>query len=426
MKVDLQYGKSGIAITLPDAAIDILEPKFVEGLKDEAASFQEAVRNPIESRPLRELVKPSDRVAVVIPDITRHLPSHKLLPWLFEELQAVPADRFTIITGTGTHRPNTPEELAGMVGKDVLNKYRVINHSAFEKEQLTQVGTFDGPHPVLLNKEYVEADKRIIMGFIEPHFMAGFSGGYKGVFPAVAGIDSILHYHRASVIGDPRSIWGQLENNPTQDIVRTCGAMVPVDFCINLTLNRNVEITRYFCGDVLAAHTQGCAFAKETAMTPCDHRYPLVITTNGGYPLDQNLYQAVKGMSAAAQIIEDGGRIIVAARCNDGFPAHGNFADMISTGEPPEKVLEKIEAPGFHKLDQWQAQLLSMYLIKANIALYSELPANRVAKAQMEPIADLEAYIKDKIEALNEGQRVAVLPEGPMTIPYVRQGVLAK
>ena len=171
-------------------------------------------------------------------------------------------------------------------------------------------------------RDYVEADRRIVLGFIEPHFMAGFSGGYKGVFPAVADIASIMHYHRAAAIGHPKSTWGVLDGNPTQEQIRWNGALLPVDFCVNVTLNRKRQITRFFCGDVMAAHSAGCAFAKETAMVACERPFPIVVTTNAGYPLDQNLYQAVKGMHAAAADRRAGRRLILAAaRCNDGFPA---------------------------------------------------------------------------------------------------------
>src|SRR5207244_4338428 len=278
--------------------VRLVEPRVVPGLPDEAAAFREAVRNPIQARPLRELVRASDRVAVVIPDITRPLPSERLLPWLFSELPHVPAGNVTIINGTGSHRANTPAELEKMVGTDVARTYGVVNHTAQDPRRLAFAGKTADGRSVSLTRDYVEADKRIVLGFIEPHFMAGFSGGYKGIFPAIADIDTITHYHRAAVIADPKSTWGVLEGNPTQEQIRRNGALLPLHFCINVTLNNRRQITGYYCGDALEAHRQGCAFAKETAMVACDAPFPVVVTTNGGYPLDQNLYQTVKGMSA--------------------------------------------------------------------------------------------------------------------------------
>jgi nickel-dependent lactate racemase len=257
------------------------------------------------------------------------------------------------------------------------------------------------------------------MGFIEPHFMAGFSGGYKGIFPAVADIDSIMHYHRAEIIGSPHSTWGRLEGNPTQQQIRANGSLLPVDFCINVTLNRQRQITRFFCGHPLTAHISGCEFSKSTAMVACEKPYPIVITTNSGYPLDQNLYQAVKGMSAAAQIVQPGGLIIQASRCNDGFPHHGNFRKLLFDHNSPQSLLETILAPGFSMYDQWEAQLLALIATRARVALQSEIPDEEVRRAHLEPVHDIEKRVTQEISRIGANAPIAVLPEGPMTIPYL-------
>jgi lactate racemase len=208
VRTKLQYGRGELAVEIPSSDVTVLRTRHEEGLSNEVQAFREAVRHPIGSAPLKELVEARDRVAVVIPDITRPLPSDRLLPWLFEELSHVPPENVTIINGTGSHRPNTEEELIAMVGQGVVSNYRVLNHDAHEPNTLAFAGRSPEGRDVYMNREYVEADRRIVLGFIEPHFMAGFSGGYKGVFPAVADIDSIMHYHRASVIGHARSTWG--------------------------------------------------------------------------------------------------------------------------------------------------------------------------------------------------------------------------
>ena len=419
MKVHLQYGREGLEADLPGRDVTVIEPRFVPGLPDEAAGFREAVRRPIAAPPLREVVKASDRVAVVIPDLTRPLPSDRLLPWLFAELAHVPAERFTIVNGTGSHRVNTKEELAAMVGGDVLGRYRLVNHTAHDPSTMLPAGASRDGETVCLSREYVEADRRIVLGFIEPHFMAGFSGGYKGIFPAVADIASIMRYHDARTIGDPRSTWGLLEGNPTQAIIRHNGSLLPLAFCVNVTLNRRREITRFFCGDAIAAHEAGCAFSKTTAMVACPRPFPIVVTTNSGYPLDQNLYQTVKGMSAAAQIVEPGGYIATASRCNDGFPEHGNFKKLLFDHATPRAVLDTIEAPGFSLYDQWEAQLLALLRLKARVGLLSDLDDEDVRRAHLEPIADVGAAVARELERLGGDAPVAVLPEGPQTIPYV-------
>jgi lactate racemase len=382
------------------------------------------VRNPIDSEPLQKLVEAKDRVAVVIPDITRPLPSDRLLPWLFEELSHVTPENITIVNGTGSHRPNTEEELVAMVGREVASNYRVVNHNAHDPNTLAFVGRSPEGRDVYMNGEYVEADKRIVLGFIEPHFMAGFSGGYKGVFPAVADVDSIMHYHRASVIGHARSTWGVLEDNPTQSQIRANGSLLPVDFLVNVTINRNKEITGYFCGEVLAAHERGCEANKASVMVACEREYPIVVTTNGGYPLDQNLYQAVKGMSAAYQIVSDGGLIVSASRCNDGFPNHGNFRRMLLEHSSPQEMLETIYSPGFSMFDQWQVQLFAQILQRARVGLYSEIPADDVRRVHLQPVADIALTISEELERIGEDAPVAVLPEGPMTVPYLEHALI--
>jgi nickel-dependent lactate racemase len=421
VKQRIPYGRNDLEIEVPASHVTALSPRFVQGLADEPGEFLEAGRKPFGTRPLRELVRPTDRVAVVVPDITRPFPSDRVLPWLFQELSHVPAPRFVLINGTGTHRANTREELTRMLGQRVVENYEVVNHNAYDPDTMAPVGSLENGQPLYMNKHYVDADRRIVLGFIEPHFFAGYSGGYKGIFPALADIDSILTYHRAAVIGDSRSTWGRLEGNPTQEQIRAAGSVLPVDFCVNVSLNSRHEITRFFCGDVLQAHEQGCAFVESTAMVPCEHPFPIVITTNGGYPLDQNLYQSVKGMSAAAQIVSPGGLIVMASQCEDGFPAHGNFAPLLFGAASPQELLETISAHGYRRNDQWEAQKLASILVKARVALFSDLPARDVERAHMEPIDDLNGFVAEEVKRIGPDSPVAVLPEGPQTIPYLRR-----
>jgi nickel-dependent lactate racemase len=418
-RVVLQYGRRGLEIMVPSERVMVVEPRFVPGLGDEAEAFRAAVRRPIGRPPVKEMIKATDKVAILIPDHTRPLPRERLLPWLFAELDHVPAANFVIINGTGSHRANTPSELREMVGDRVYERYRVINHDSRDPATLAAAGVTADGRAVWMNREYVEADRRIVMGFIEPHFMAGFSGGYKGVFPAVADLNSIKHYHRAQVIGDPRSTWGVLKDNPTQAQVRANGALRPVDLLINVTQNRQREITGFFCGDVIAAHDAGCAFAKKTAMVACPQAFPIVITSNSGFPLDQNLYQTVKGMSAAAQIVSEGGLILAAAECGDGFPEHGSFKRFLFEHASAQAMLDTINAAAEPIEDQWQVQLLALILVRARVGVHSLIPPEEIRRAHMEPVADLAARVAEELERIGRDQPIAVLPEGPMTIPYL-------
>jgi nickel-dependent lactate racemase len=419
MRVHVQYGEQGLAVEIPADRVTVIEPRFVAGLDDERAAVLQALREPLGRPKPSEWMASCRRLAIVVPDGTRPLPSDRLLPWLLSELGQPSPERIVIIVGTGSHRANDRSELARMLGEEIVDRYEVINHDAHDPSTLKVAGQASDGRRVSMNRAYVEADRRIVLGFVEPHFMAGFSGGYKGIFPAVADIASILHYHRAQVIADPKSTWGVLEGNPTQEQIRRYGSLLPVDLCVNVTLNKHRQLTAVFAGDPILVHERAAAFVRETAMAACSHRFPIVLTTNGGYPLDQNLYQTVKGISAAALITEKGGLIVAAARCNDGYPAHGNFKQLLTSHDSPEALMRTILAPGFSRYDQWQAQLLAACRLHARVALYSELSDAEVRAAHLEPARDVTARIQRELERLGGEAAIAVLPEGPMTIPYL-------
>lgn len=421
MQVTIDYGRPGLPLDLGGLDATLITPQFIPGLAlaVEYEAFQNSARSPIGRLPLREIIQTDESVAVVIPDITRAMPNERLLTWLFKELPHVQPEQFTIISGTGTHRGNTSKEWVSMVGEEIFKNYRCINHTGFDQNSLTLGGRSEYGYDVYFNTEYAKADRRIIMGFIEPHFMAGFSGGYKAVFPGVTGVETIMKYHSAENIGHPGSTWGNLNNNPTQNHVRAGGSLIPVDFLINVTLNNRREITGYFLGDPIQAHEAGCEFCKETAMAACEAPFDIVVTSNSGYPLDQNLYQAVKGMSAAAQIVKPGGLIISAAQCNDGFPEHGKFKEFLFSYKSPQAMLDKINSPGFEQLDQWQVQLLAIILLKARIGLMSEISEEDTRRAHLRPVKNIRAAIDNEVDRLGGRATVAVLPEGPQSIPYL-------
>lgn len=419
--IRIDYGKTGLELDIHGLNATILRPHYPAPLEYEAAAFAEAAHSPFGGVPLRDRIASTDSVAVVIPDITRALPNERLLEWVFQELSHVPARNFTIISGTGSHRANTPDEWITMVGPTIYRDYHCIDHDGHNPDTLVHAGDSPFGYPVHFNRHYVEADRRILLGFIEPHFMAGFSGGFKAAFPGVTGVETILDYHSAANIGHPQSTWGIIEGNPTQDHVRAGGSLLPVDFLLNVTLDNQRRITGFFCGDVLPAHDAGCAFCKETAMIPCEFSFPITVTSNSGYPLDQNLYQTVKGMSAAAGIQSPGGRMLVASRCNDGFPAHGNFRRLLTEYPSPLAMLNAINSPQFRVFDQWQVQLLALILEKARVGIYCEIPDEDLRSVHLEPVADLRAAIEAELDRLGDTQTpIAILPEGPLTIPYVK------
>ncbi len=419
-KVDLAYGKTGLAIQVPDRAV-VIEPRHLPALADDKAAVVDAMRNPLGSPPLKSMVGSADTLAIVISDITRPTPNHKLVPWILEELAHVPRENFVIVNGLGSHRANTEAELVGMLGREVVDSIRIVNHDAFDDNELVHVGRNSYGSEVFLNKTYLEAKIKIVTGFIEPHFFAGFSGGPKGINPAVAGIKTILDFHNAQMIGHPLSTWGVIEGNIVQDAATQNCLMAKPDFMLNVTLNGEKQITGVFAGDVIAAHRQGCRFVKDTAMYEVEEPFDIVITTNSGYPLDQNLYQTVKGMSAAAQIVRQGGAIISASECCDGLPAHGNYSKILKMRETPDELLAMICDPEFCLFDQWEVQAQAMIQKKANCYLYSSIAPEVVADAKLTPIDSVEDTLQMLVQRYGPESRIAVLPLGPLTIPYVRE-----
>ncbi|HZG88123.1 nickel-dependent lactate racemase [Paenibacillus sp.] len=420
METSVLYGKGSVAIEVPNDAV-IVEPKHQPSVPDEKFEILRALRNPVGSPPLGESVKATDRVAIVISDITRPTPNHKLVPWLIEELPHVPRENFVIINGTGTHRDQTREEFVTMLGEEIVDRYRVINHHCHEEAELSHVGTSRFGCEVLLNKAYVEADFRIVTGFIEPHFFAGFSGGPKGIMPGIAGIDTIMTFHNARMIGDPLATWGNMEGNPVQEMSREVNRMCPPHFLLNVALNRDKEITQAFAGQWETAHKQGCEYVKTHAMIQCDRRFDVVVTSNSGYPLDQNLYQAVKGMSAAQKIVKEGGTIICAAECSDGLPSHGNYAKILEMRATPQEILDMIKDPSFRMFDQWQVQKQAVIQVWADVFVYSSLPEEDIRRAKFSATSNISDTLQRLRMKYGDGMSVAVMPQGPLTIPYVEE-----
>src|SRR6476659_4147186 len=330
VKVALAYGSDGRSVDLPEERTTVVEPLYPRAVADERAAVLEALRRPVAGPPLREVVRGRRTVAISICDGTRPQPRHVVVPAILEELDGlVSLDDVVVLVATGTHRGNTEAELRSMLGDEVLESVRVLNHDARDDGTLTWMGRFGADVPVWLNSEWARADVRITTGFVEPHFFAGFSGGPKLVAPGLAGLETVLVLHDARRIGHPNATWGVTEGNPIHDDVREIARMVGVQFSVDVTLNRAQKITAVFAGDLFAEHRAACQAATRDAMRAVDAPFDVVLTTNSGFPLDQNLYQAVKGMSAAAKVVRPGGTIVCAAECSDGFPGHGSYRQLL-------------------------------------------------------------------------------------------------
>ena len=347
MKVNLAYGQGHLTVELPDKRTTIIEPSHTPALPDERAAVMAALEKPIESKPLKELIRPTDKVCIGFTDITRATPNERLIPWLLEHLAHLPRENITLLNALGTHRPNTKAELEKLLSPAVVRDYRVLNHEPENPAAMAQFGTTRDGTPALINRHMAEADVRITTGFIEPHFFAGFSGGPKGIMPGLAGLETVMSNHGAKNIGNPKSTFGMTEGNPIWEEMRDIALRVGPTFLLNVTLNEKRGITGVFAGDLLAAHKVGFEFVRRAAMQRVKSPFEIVVTTNSGYPLDQNLYQGVKGMSAGARIIQEGGTLILACECREGVPAKSPLDKLLRSAGSPEEILALLATPGF-------------------------------------------------------------------------------
>ena len=421
MQVELAYGRTGLRVDLP-AQTEVLTSRFIAGVGDEAAALRAALQAPLGTPPLATLVQPGDKVVLVHTDITRATPNDRILPVLLGELELAGIARkdITLLNALGTHRPQTDAELREMLGSAIVDNYRCLQHDAFDDANLVYLGETSNGHPVRINRTFHQADVKILTGFIEPHFFAGFSGGPKGVLPSIAGAESVFTNHGLAMIAHPKATWGNIMGNPIWEEMREAAQLAQPTFLLNVTLNTRKEITGIFAGELLTAHTAGCAFVRDNAMVAVDEPYDIVITTNSGYPLDQNLYQCVKGMSAARQIVRKGGAIIMAGACNDGLPDHGKYAALLKQGGSPQGVLDLIAQPGFSEHDQWQVQIQAQIQLHAAVYVYSDgLSDAQITGALFQPCRDITATVAMLQQRYGHNCRICVLPEGPLTIAYL-------
>lgn len=427
-QVNLAYGKTGIVMELRDEwNVTIVEPRYVSSLPTPTAAITSALRAPHASPPLRELIAthtaPAPRVGVIFSDITRPTPNHIILPPLLDELTStgVPREQITLFNALGTHRPNTDAELRGMLGDDIVDAYRIVQNNAFDTATQTHLGVSSRGHEIWLNRELAECDIKVLTGFIEPHFFAGFSGGGKAVMPGMAGLRTVLGNHDAGMIGNPYATWGVTHGNPIWEearevALRSGGSL----FLLNVSLNRDKQITGIFAGNLDAAHALGCAFVRQTAMVEVPHPFDIVVTTNSGYPLDLNLYQSVKGMCAAAQVVRQGGAIIAAAECWDGIPEHGLYGKLLRESSSPQELLDRINTPGFLEQDQWEAQVQALVQLKADVYLRSDgLTDKQIRAALLLPCHAIEQTVDALLAEYGSASTICIMPEGPQTVAYV-------
>ncbi|HTZ10438.1 MAG TPA: nickel-dependent lactate racemase [Acidimicrobiales bacterium] len=428
-EVRLAYGRTGLVVGVPDHA-EVLAPSRLDPLDDQAGAVVAALRAPVAGPPLGDVVAGAarraaragsaggPRVAVVFPDITRPMPNRTVLPPLLAELEraGVAPGGIELLCATGTHRAATEEELVELVGPEVVARFPIHQHDAHREADHVEVGRVDGV-PVLLDRRYVEADVRILTGFVEPHFFAGFSGGPKGACPGLAALATVLEAHSPARIAHHDATWLTTRGNPVHDFVRAAAALAPPDLSLDVAIDDDRALTAVFAGPLPEGHEAACRHVEDSAVRRVAAPFDVVLGTNGGYPLDRNLYQAVKGMAAAARVVRPGGTIVMAAACEDGTPGGGAFARLLEAATDPEAMARGPRRP---ETDAWQVQVLGRVLGRARVWLHAEgLGDDEVRAARLRPVADVGAAVEEALTGAGDEGRLGVLPLGPLTVATV-------
>lgn len=427
MKIDLAYGRTRLRVDLPDDA-HVLTPAHVPARPDPVGAIREALRKPIGSPPLQDVVMPGDTVAIVFSDVTRPTPNHIIIPVLLEELAEAGIDRrsITLINALGMHRVNTPDELESMLGRDVVESFRIVQHNPEDEGQLIYLMSGRRGARISINRYYMQARVKILTGFVEPHIFAGYSGGGKAVLPGIAGTDAVMSNHSGPMVGHARATWCSVEGNPIFREIRQVALETDPTFIVNVTLDQNKAITGVFAGSLAEAHDAGIAFAEKAYVRPIPHEFDMAVAGNLGYPSDINLYQSFKGLSVAAQGVRRGGAVILAAECADGLGLI-HFQELLQARSNPERLLEMIQDRRFRHHDQWGVQVGAMAMVKVESYLYSGMKPALVRKAHMIPCKDVSKTVNDlrkRYRNDNGGRQpsVLVLPYGQLTVPRVTNG----
>ncbi|MDA0833858.1 MAG: nickel-dependent lactate racemase [Planctomycetota bacterium] len=426
MRITLDYGKTGLDVELPDDRIvGPLELREVPPLTNPAARLSEALKQPTHSPALSTLARNKKSACILICDITRPVPNEFLLTPMLETLEesGVPREDITILIATGLHRPNEGDELVELVGARIAAKYRVENHLGKELSEHVYLGTTPKNVPVWIDRRYCTAELKIATGLIEPHLMAGYSGGRKLICPGIAALETVKVWHGPSFLEHPRADAGFLEGNPVHEENTRIARMAGCDFIVNVTLDKHRRITSIHAGDMEAAFLEGVNFVEKVVKAripePCD----IVVTSSAGYPLDTTFYQSIKGLTGALPIVKDGGTIILAASLSEGIGGP-EFQSLFREHANIDVFMKRILGKDYFVLDQWQLEEMAKVLRKAKVKYVSDgLSAETLNSLYVEAVPSVEHAVAEALDEYGPEARIAVIPKGPYVLPVV--GVMA-
>ncbi len=423
MKIDVAFGKGKLEVDVPDANLSaIYRKKKMEKKSDPERAVREALAVPIGSPTLFRIARGKSSACIVVNDITRPVPNSLILPPMIEELTAagIPKSKIILLNATGTHRPNIGAEALELLGEKIASEFDLLNHDCFDAAAHRNIGVTASGTEVKLDARYLDSDVKILTGLIEPHFMAGYSGGRKAVCPGIASIDTVRRIHSPHFMEMPNATNCVTSENPLHAELTEIARMAGVDFILNVALDEERDLCGVFCGDLEAAHRAGVEFAMRHDMAQAKEQTDIVVTSAAGYPLDKTFYQTIKGMVGALNVVKERGTIIIASECGEGLGNDTFSACLDKFGEigDIDKYIEHISKPENFTPDQWQAEKYVAALRKAEVVLVSRgLTEKDITRARVGSAPTLQAALDAALKKRGRSARVAVIPEGPYVVP---------
>jgi len=419
MRLTLQYGRRGLEVDLPgDRVVATLAYKDVRPLNDPESQMRRAVEDPIGTGPLAQLARGRRSACILVCDITRPVPNRLLLPPILQSLQAAGIARqaITILVATGLHRPNEGDELIEMLGREIVERYCVVNHHGQAQHEHAYLGQSPRGVPIWIDRRYVDADLNIATGLIEPHFMAGYSGGRKLICPGIAGLETIKAWHGPDFLEHPNAATGVLEQNPVHEENTWIARKAGCDFIANVVIDARRRPLWLGAGDMEAAFAEGVAFVRDVVTDTIAEPVDVVVTSSAGYPLDTTFYQSVKGMVAALPIVKRGGTIVVAASLSEGIGSPA-FSSLFQQHATIDSAMERILSGRDWVMDQWQIEEMAKVLRVAKVKMVSDgLPAQTLANLYVESAASVEQAVAEALEQYGPQAKIAVIPKGPYVV----------
>jgi len=419
MRLRLEYGRSGLEVELPERhLVKSLQYPAVEPLADPLGAVELALDEPIGTAPLSELARGRRNACVVVSDVTRPVPNWLLLPPLLERLEkaGIARENILILVATGLHRPNVGHELVEMLGQHVAENYRIENHDGRDLSSHTYLGQSPRDVPIWIDSRYVSADLKITTGLIEPHLMAGFSGGRKLICPGLAALETVKVWHGPDFLEHPNARAGTLEGNPVHEETTYIGRRAGCDFIVNTLIDAQRRMLKVVAGDMESAFYEGVAVARRVVRDTLAEPVDIVVTSAAGYPLDATFYQSIKGMVAALPIVRRGGTIILAAEMSEGVGSP-EFQRLFAENPSLEVFFERLMSKNSFTLDQWQLEEMAKVARWAKIKVFSDrLPAETLRRLFVEPVESVEGAVAESLAEYGPNATIAVIPKGPYVL----------